>query len=93
LILGSNWRKNVPEEDVIGDRGGDISDPVPTAQTRTGADWRIRFLSEKGACRTAYLDFVLAAFEGGQQPRLSTPPVPYPLESGVNVHHYFEALE
>ena len=35
-------------------------------------------------------------FEAGDWPigecyRLFTPTVPYPLESGVNVHHYFEA--
>jgi hypothetical protein len=34
-------------------RGSHTNRPMPAAQTRTGADWRIRFLSEKVDCRAA----------------------------------------
>ena len=63
------------------------------AQTRPAADRRIRFLSEKVVYRASYLDSILAAFEVGsfQPPRLFSPTCPYPLESGVNAHRYFEA--
>jgi hypothetical protein len=37
---------------------------LPTAQTSTGADWRIRFLSEKVVCRASLTRFYFGGFRG-----------------------------